>query len=142
MISIQSTLVISNSLIWNNLLSRSENLVPVLTQSSTNRQQNVWKRGEIAPLFHNLFNISLTWESNYVFIRLTVFLSSANLVCRSTDISKYFMESLGVRDNESRLYIKNIEVYKLTSKYSTSDFTNSIKIRAGIHVVIFTAFYI
>ena len=114
---IQSTLVISNSHIPNNRLSRSENLVPVLTQRSTNRQQNnVEKRrncslGAISPLFHNIFNISLTWESNYIFIllkvvvRLIVFLISANLICRSTDISKCFMESLGVRDNESRLYI-------------------------------------
>ena len=38
---IQSTLIISNSLISNNHLSRSENLVPVLTQRSTNRQQNI-----------------------------------------------------------------------------------------------------
>ena len=28
-------------------------------------------------------------------IRLIVFLSSANLICRTTDISKCFMESLG-----------------------------------------------
>ena len=32
------------------------------------------------------------------------FLTSANLICRGTDISKYFRESLGIRDNESRLY--------------------------------------
>ena len=61
-----SRLVISNSLISNNRLSRSENLVPVLTQSSTNRQQNVVEKrrncslGAISPLFHNIFNISLT----------------------------------------------------------------------------------
>ena len=28
-------------------------------------------------------------------------LNSGNLLCRSTDISKYFRESLGLRDNES-----------------------------------------
>ena len=39
-----------------------------------------------------------------VVVRLIVFLMSANLICRSTDISKSFIESLGVRDNESRLY--------------------------------------
>ena len=39
-----------------------------------------------------------------VVVRLIVFLSSANLICRSTDISKCFIESLGVRDNECRLY--------------------------------------
>ena len=44
---IQSTLVISTSLISNNRLSRTEMLVPVLTQRSTNKI--LWKRGEIAP---------------------------------------------------------------------------------------------
>ena len=39
-----------------------------------------------------------------VVVRLIVFLSSAHLICRSTDISKCFIESLGVRDNEGRLY--------------------------------------
>ena len=29
--------------------------------------------------------------------------NSANLICRGTDISKYFRESLGFRDNENRL---------------------------------------
>ena len=38
---IYSRLVISNSLISNNRLSRSENLVPVFTHRSTNRQQNI-----------------------------------------------------------------------------------------------------
>ena len=33
-----------------------------------------------------------------------LFLSSAHLICRSTDISKYFRGSLRLRDNESRLY--------------------------------------
>ena len=33
------------------------------------------------------------------------FLDSGNLICRSTDISMYFRESLGVRDIESQLYI-------------------------------------
>ena len=62
---LQSTLVISNSLIPNNRLSRSENLVPVFTQRSTNRQQNIVEKrrncslGAIPPLFGNIFqNIS------------------------------------------------------------------------------------
>ena len=33
------------------------------------------------------------------------FLNSATLICRSTYIFKYFRESLGIRDNDSRLYI-------------------------------------
>ena len=114
---IQSILVVSTSLISNNRLSRSENLVHVLTQRSTNRQQNIVEKrwncslGAISPLFHNIFNISLTLESNYIVIllkvvvQLIVFLSSANLICQSTDISKCFIESLGFRDNESRLYM-------------------------------------
>ena len=32
---------------------------------------------------------------------LFFFLNSANRICKSTDISKYFRESLGLRDNES-----------------------------------------
>ena len=45
----------------------------------------------------------------YVFVKYGCsnyfFLNSANLICRGTDISNYFGESLGIRDNESRLYI-------------------------------------
>ena len=37
-------------------------------------------------------------------VRFLFLLNSANLICRGTDISKYFRESLGIRDNESRLY--------------------------------------
>ena len=36
---------------------------------------------------------------------LFFFLNSANLIWRGTDISKYFIESFGIRDNESGLYI-------------------------------------
>ena len=31
----------------------------------------------------------------------------ANLICRSTGISKYFRESRGIRDNESQLYFQD-----------------------------------
>ena len=45
----------------------------------------------------------------YIFVKCGCsnyfFLNSANLLCRGTDISKYFRESLGIRDNESRLYV-------------------------------------
>ena len=34
-----------------------------------------------------------------------IFLNSATLICRSTDISKCFRGSLRLRDNESRLYL-------------------------------------
>ena len=39
-----------------------------------------------------------------VVVRVIVFLTSATLIFRGTDISKYFWESFGIRDNESRLY--------------------------------------
>ena len=38
-------------------------------------------------------------------VRFIVFLTSATRIFRGTDISKCFRESLGIRDNESRLYI-------------------------------------
>ena len=44
-----------------------------------------------------------------------IFLSSAHLICRSTDISKYFREALRLRDNESRLYINDV-LYLKSSK--------------------------
>ena len=39
-----------------------------------------------------------------VVVQFIVFLTLSTLICRGTDISKYFSESLGIRDNESRLY--------------------------------------
>ena len=38
-------------------------------------------------------------------VQFIVFLTLSTLICRSTDISKCFSESLGIRDNESRLYL-------------------------------------
>ena len=40
---------------------------------------------------------------NLVHMVVRFFHNSAYLICRSTGISMYFRESLGVRDNESRL---------------------------------------
>ena len=39
-----------------------------------------------------------------------IFLNSAHLICRSTDISKCFRGSLRLRDNESRLYCSYLKV--------------------------------
>ena len=76
----------------------------------------MWKRGEIAPkeqflLFSTIFSVYLYFqESNYIFIceiwlfDLSFFLNYAILICRDTDILKYFRESVGLRDNESQLY--------------------------------------
>ena len=59
---IQSTALVI-SLISNDRLSRSENLVPIITQRSTNRQENIVEKrrycslGAISSLLHNSFNI-------------------------------------------------------------------------------------
>ena len=94
-LNIQSTLVISNSLISNNRLSRRENLVPVLTQRSTNRQQNIVEKrrncslGAISPLFHNILNISLTG----VELHIHSVKGGCSINCfpqfRKSDMSKY-----------------------------------------------------
>ena len=39
-------------------------------------------------------------------VQFTVFLTLSILICRGRNISKCFSESLGIRDNESRLYIE------------------------------------
>ena len=80
----------------------------------------MWKRGEIAPkeqflLFSTLFYIlyftftffnfksQITYSLLNVVVQFIVFLTLSTLICRGTDISKYFSESLGIPDNESRL---------------------------------------
>ena len=84
-------------------------------ENLTTGNKILWKRGEIAPkeqflLFSTIFSIYFQLqESNYIYICKMwlfdlFFHNSANLICRSTNISKYFRESLGIRDNESRLY--------------------------------------
>ena len=45
-----------------------------------------------------------------VVVRIISSLNSANLICRDTDISKYFIESLGIRDDESRLYLLPLSI--------------------------------
>ena len=77
----------------------------------------MWKRGEIAPkeqflLFSTLFYICIIFLTSgvklhihllNVVVQFIVFLTLSILICRGTDISKCFSESLGIRDNESRL---------------------------------------
>ena len=114
---IQLTLVISTSLISNNRLSRSENLIcPWLNMKILQQVKKYCGKEEKLLLRSNFstfpqyfryiskFKRTVTYKfakcgcSNYFF------LNSANLICRGTDISKYFRESLGIRDNESRWF--------------------------------------
>ena len=82
----------------------------------------MWKRGEIAPkeqflLFFTLFYIYIFLTSGVklhihllnLVVQFVVFLTLSTLICPGTDISKCFSESLGIRDNESRLYIQLIQ---------------------------------
>ena len=86
----------------------------------------MWNRGEIAPkeqflLFSTLFYIYIFLTSGVklhihllnVVVQFIVFLTLSTLICRSTDISKCFSESLGIRDNESRLYLILVEIKQL-----------------------------
>ena len=88
----------------------------------------MWKRGEIAPqeqflLFSTLFYIYIFLTSGVkvhiyllnVVVQFIVFLTLSTLICRSTDISACFSESLGVRDNEVRLYVflSSINLYQI-----------------------------
>ena len=75
----------------------------------------MWKRGEIDQflLFSTLFyiyyltsGVKLHIHLLNVVVEFIVFRTLSTLICRGTDISKYFSESLGIRDNESRLYFK------------------------------------
>ena len=87
----------------------------------------MWKRGEIAPkeqflLFSTLFYIyisnvvKLYIHLLIVVVQFIVFLTLSTLICRGTDISKCFSESLGIRDNERRLYSwSRVECYSINS---------------------------
>ena len=66
-----------------------------------------WSNFSSFPQYFQYFSI-FKGPITYIFVKCGssnyFFLNSGNLICRSTGISKYFRESLGIRDNESRLY--------------------------------------
>ena len=74
----------------------------------------MWKRGEsnFSSFPHYFIYIFLTSGVKLhihllnVVVQFIVFLTLSTLICRGTDISKFFSESLGNRDNESRLYFE------------------------------------
>ena len=78
----------------------------------------MWKRGEIAPkeqflLFSTLFiyifvtsGVKLHIHLLNVIVQFIVFLTLSTLICRGTDISKYFSElEFEITRVESRLYL-------------------------------------
>ena len=126
---IQLTLVISNSLISNNRLSLITAYLEVKILSlpkheNLTRSKKYFRKEEkllfssFPQYFQYISNIksAITYKfvncgcSNYFF------LNSENLICRGTDISKCFRESLGIRDNESWLYFKMSSVKILTEQ--------------------------
>ena len=96
--------------------------------------------GAISPLFHIiLYNIFLTSGVKLhihllnVVVQFIVFLTLSTLICRSMDISKCFSESLGIRDNGSRLYLdsahrilSSLFDYPLMSLKGIDRMTNSV----------------
>ena len=81
----------------------------------------MWKKGEIAPkeqFLHYVFHIiiyiyrsQITYSFVKCVVQFIVFLTLSTQICRGTDISKCFCESLGIPDNESRLYL---EIFRCT----------------------------
>ena len=97
-------------------------------ETMTTGNKIMWKGGEIAPQEQFFFSfphyyiyIFLTsWVKLHihllnVVVQFIVFLTLSSLICRSTDISKCFSESLGIRDNGSRLYINLKQKWQLRS---------------------------
>ena len=94
----------------------------------------MWKRGEIAPkeqflllstllyIYISNFRSQITYSFVKCVVQFIVFLTLSTLICRGTDISKCFSESLGIRDNESRLYMD----LDLFSKYHLPELMSHI----------------
>ena len=59
-----------------------------------------------------------------VVVQLIVLLTLSTLICRGTDISKCFSEFLGIRDNESRLYVRSMRKKNniVCNKQTSTDF--------------------
>ena len=87
----------------------------------------LWKRGEIAPKEQYFQYISNTRSQiTYIFVNCGIdlfFLNSANLICRGTDISKYFRVSLEFEITRVDciylcMYVCMYADYRIYSKYS------------------------
>ena len=77
----------------------------------------LWKRGSNFSSIPQYFQYISDFRSQitYSFVKcgcsIYIFLSSTNFICRGTGTSKYFRVSLGLRDNESRLYSLYLKLY-------------------------------
>ena len=90
MLKLQSNLVISNSLISNYRLSRSENQVLFYHETMTTGNKIMWKRGAISPLFHIILFIIFNFRSQitYSFVKCgcSIYCFSHSL---NSDMSRY-----------------------------------------------------
>ena len=96
-----------NQILYNGISSGNQ----ILYNEMSSGNQILWKRGENAPTSfpqYAQYISNIRSQITYSFVKcgcfIYFFLNSENLVCRARDISKYFRQSLGLRDNESRLY--------------------------------------
>ena len=72
-------------------------------------------------------------------VRFIVFLTLSTLMYRGTDISKCFSESLGIRDNESRLYVVSTCSYTIILSFCrnhSTDFNNSLSLKHTCKAVV------
>ena len=95
--------------IWS--LSKHENLTTGKKYCGKEEKLLLWSNFSSFPQY---FQYSSNFKSpvTYIFVKCGClnyfFLNFATLICRGTDISKYFIESLGIGDNESLLYLRMV----------------------------------
>ena len=67
------------------------------------------RKWAISPLVHNIFQSITSAVKLHIHFKMWLFdlffLNPTTLICRGMDISNYFSESLGLRDNKSQLYL-------------------------------------
>ena len=74
---------------------------------------NKIRRSKVSPFpqYFQIIIFNLRGQITYLFVKfgcsICIFLNSANLICRNTDISKCFRGSLRLRDNEGWLYMQS-----------------------------------
>ena len=110
---VQSTFVTSTSDISNNRLFRSENLVPVLTLKSNKRLRKYCGKEEkllirsnfssFLQYFQYISNFRCQFTYTFVKYGCSIFFSVLQIRYVEVRISRSISESLGLRDNESRL---------------------------------------
>ena len=79
----------------------------------------MWKRGHYFIYIFLTSGVKLHIHLLNVIVQIVVFLTLSTLICRGTDISKHFSESLGIRDSESRMYFQNFRGVDTLGRFVT-----------------------